>query len=213
MFRLTDAAKVGIETDLLDSAPERAESEPSRAVIVDKDSRIDGIPIVTSRDRAQDHAAVSPSVIGTIAVERLACSVSDDGAIFAEIRDTIEQVPYAAMPDDVWGPDMHFSLRELIDHPVWESREARSVDSPESGIEVRLGRCGVEDRMHLHDTMASAEDIDRVTFDSNGWVVGRRMSHWSQGHTIEILSRDAETGRCEEDGKKRGFSHSGVKRE
>ena len=60
---LRDAGEGRVQADELDAAPEGAEAHPARPVRVDEDVRVDGVPVVTARDGADDASLVFPAVV------------------------------------------------------------------------------------------------------------------------------------------------------
>src|SRR5690606_36480217 len=69
LLRLGDLGHVRCELHELQSAPERAEAHPGHALLVENDVRVDRVPQVAVRHRAQDDALILPAVIGRVGID------------------------------------------------------------------------------------------------------------------------------------------------
>ena len=103
--------------------PERAECEPRTAFFVYDDVGVDGIPVIYSGLRHDDHAEILPFVIGRIGIESVVYGHTYSRYIFVECRTAVIQIPLVTHLNYIRSPSVTTIGRYRIFRPFGDRVE------------------------------------------------------------------------------------------
>ena len=186
-----DAGEGSVQADELDAAPEGAEAHPARSVRVDEDVRVDGVPVVTAGDGADDAAPVFPPVVGGIRIQGAVGRDADGRGILPEGRAGIIQIVGALVVEDIRSPGVAMVAGYGVQGPLRRGVEDSSGGLP--GLEVG--------RRKDADAESRAEQIPGVSAADGDGIVYGGLERIEGRFTANSLGR---SGQNEEKGAEKG---------